>query len=67
MMYDLLLIRRRAPLRHAGSRRDAFFPRTSLLTVNCMCRAAARFCYAGQCPRAMGPGRANGLYVGTPS
>ena len=45
--------------------------------VNCMCRAAGRFCYAvllsmgqkshgtlrGAMPAAMAPGRANGLYV----
>ena len=23
----------------------------AILTVNCMCRAVARFCYAGRCPR----------------
>ena len=26
------------------------------LTVNCICRTAARFCYAGRCPRPWPPG-----------
>ena len=29
--------------------------RLPVLTVNCMCRAAARFCYAGRCPRPWPP------------
>ena len=36
-----------------------------MLTVNCICRTTARFCYAGRCPRPWPPEgqMRNGLYV----
>ena len=61
----LALFRRR--IARALKFRDPLYGRLRvgriLLTVNCICRTAARFCYAGRCPRPWPPEGQMGKWV----